>query len=69
MNRGKERRRVFEFLRFHLLRFLHFVMAAYIKRPFEALMFKGLSCQSRLNSLKTTIEPYSVANVTLRISY
>jgi hypothetical protein len=30
MNRGKERRRVFRFLRFQLFRFLRFSLAAYI---------------------------------------
>jgi hypothetical protein len=29
MNRGKQRRRVFRFLRFQLFRFLRFVVAAY----------------------------------------
>ena len=33
MNRGKERRRVFRFLRFQLFRFLRFSPAAYSNQP------------------------------------
>jgi len=37
MNRGKERRRVFRFLRFQLFRFLRFVVAAYTLEWVQAL--------------------------------